>query len=150
MSFRMGVQEDKVLPPGPYQAVLDDIEIKQTAHGERLMWTFGVPSENAQVVGFSSLNEKTSAKAYQWASAIAGKIDPKEGWGPKTVKGKWCTIYVDIARDAQGREKNKVQGVAPLHEDLGKSDQNWGQDQKQDDDHSSDDEEEDEFSDIPF
>ncbi len=146
MSFHMGVQEDKVLPPGPYEAVLDDIEIKQTAHGERLMWTFGVPSENAQVVGFSSLNEKTSAKAYRWASAIAGEIDPKEGWGPQTVEGKRCTIYVDTARDAQGRVKNKVQGVTPLNEGLSEQAHNGGQGQKQDDDNDG----EDDFADIPF
>jgi hypothetical protein len=149
MSFRMGVQEDKVLPPGPYQTVLDDIEIKQTAHGKRLMWTYGVPSENVQVVGFSSLNEKTSAKAYQWASAIAGKIDPTEGWGPNTVKGKWCTIYVDTARDAQGRVKNKVQGVTPLDEEPADPDHNGGPDQKQDDHNKEDDEEED-FANIPL
>ncbi len=149
MSFRMGVQEDKVLPPGPYQAVLDDIEIKQTAHGERLMWTFGVPSENAQVVGFSSLNEKTSAKAYQWASAIAGKIDPNAGWGPHTVKGKRCTIYVDTATDAQGRVKNKVQGVTPLQEETDKPDHNDGQSHQKQDDNNNDDKEDD-FGDIPF
>ena len=147
MSFHMGVQEDKVLPPGPYQAVLDHIDVKQTANGERLMWTFGVPSENAQIVGFSSLNEKTSAKAYQWASAIAGKIDPKAGWGPETVKGKRCTIYVDTARDAQGREKNKVQGVTPLHEEPDQQGHNGDQGQKQ---HDNEDDEEDEFDDIPF
>jgi hypothetical protein len=149
MSFRMGVQEDNILPPGPYQAVLDNIEIKETAHGERLMWTFGVPSENAQVVGFSSLNEKTSAKAYEWASAIAGKIDPREGWGPKTVKGKRCTIYVDTARDAQGRERNKVQGVTPPNEEPGEQDQNGAQDHNQDD-HNNEDDEEDDFGDIPL
>ena len=147
MSLWMRVQEDKVLPPGPYQAVLEDIEVKETAHGERLMWTFDVPSENAQIVGFSSLNEKTSAKAYQWASAIAGEIDPKVGWGPETVKGKRCTIYVDTARDAQGREKNKVQGVTPLHEEPVEPDHNVDQGQKQD---NSEDAEEDEFDDIPF
>ena len=147
MSFRMGVQEDKVLPPGPYQAVLDNIEVKQTAHGERLMWTFGVPSENTQVVGFSSLNEKTSAKPYQWASAIAGKIDPEEGWGPKTVEGKRCTIYLDTAKDAQGRVKNKVQGVAPLHEDSGEPDHNGAQGQEQAD---PNDDKEDDFADLPF
>lgn len=149
MSFRMAVQEDNVLPPGAYEAVLDNIEIKQTAHGERLMWTFGVPSENAQVVGFSSLNEKTSAKAYQWASAIAGEIDLKEGWGPKAVEGKRCTISVDTARDAQGRVKNKVQGVTPLHENLGESAHNGGQGSKQND-HNNEGDEEDEFGDIPF
>ncbi len=96
----MRVQEDRVLTPGPYQAVLDTIEVKETINGERLMWTFGIPQENTQVVGFSSLNEKTSAKAYSWAGAIAGQIDPREGWGPETVEGKRCTIYVDTARDA--------------------------------------------------
>jgi hypothetical protein len=149
VSFRMGVQEDKVLPPGPYQAVLEDIEIKETAHGERLMWTFDVPSENAQVVGFSSLNEKTSAKAYQWASAIAGKIDPKAGWGPQTVKGKRCTIYVDTATDAQGRVKNKVQGVAPLHEEPVEPDHSRDQGQKQND-HNNEDDEKEEFDNIPL
>ncbi len=148
MSLWMGVQEDKVLRPGPYQAVLEDIEVKETAHGERLMWTFDVPSENAQIVGFSSLNEKTSAKAYQWASAIAGEIDPKVGWGPETVKGKRCTIYVDTAKDAQGREKNKVQGVTPLLEGPAEPDQNGGLGQKQDE--RDNDDEEDGFSDIPF
>ena len=150
MSLWMGVQDDKVLPSGPYQAVLDDLEVKETTHGERLMWTFDVPSENAQIVGFSSLNEKTSAKAYQWASAIAGEIDPKVGWGPETVKGKRCTIYVDTARDAQGREKNKVQGVVPLHEEpAAEPDHNGRPGQKQDD-HNNEDDEEDGFSDIPF
>jgi len=33
----MGVQEDKVLPPGLYQAVLDDLEVKETTHGEHLI-----------------------------------------------------------------------------------------------------------------
>jgi hypothetical protein len=149
VSFRMGVQEDKVLPPGPYQAVLEDIEIKETAHGERLMWTFDVPSENAQVVGFSSLNEKTSAKAYQWASAIAGKIDPKAGWGPETVQGKRCTIYVDTARDTQGREKNKVQGVTAQQKEPVEPDHSGAQGQKQDA-HNDEDGEEEDFADIPL
>ena len=147
MSFHMGVQEDKVLPPGPYQAILDSVEIKQTAHGERLMWTWSVPSENAQVVGFSSLNEKTSAKPYRWASGHASEIDLKEGWGPKTVEGKRCVIYVDTARDAQGRVKNKVQDVMPLDEGLGKPDHNDDQDKRQDD--NNDDDEED-FAALPF
>jgi hypothetical protein len=113
------------------------------------MWTSGVPSENVQVVGFSSLNEKTSAKPYQWASALAGTIDPREGWGPETVKGKRCTIHVDTARDAQGREKNKVQDVTPPNEEPGEPDHNGDQGQKQVD-HKNEDDEEEDFGNIPL
>jgi len=79
----MKVQEDRVLPPGPYQAVLDDIEIKETAHGERLMWTFGIPSENAQVVGFSSLNEKTRLRLTSGPVPSPVRSTLKRGGDPK-------------------------------------------------------------------
>ena len=146
MSFRMGVQEDKILPPGPYEAVLDKVEKKQTAHGERLMWTWSVPSENAQVIGFSSLNEKTSAKPYRWASAHAGENSIRDGWTPASVEGKWCIIHVDTAQDAQGRVKNKVQDVMPLGKGFGEQNANGSQGQKQDDHNNN---EEHEFADIP-
>jgi len=56
---------------------------------------------------------------------------------------------VDTARDAQGRAKNKVQGVTALHEEPIEPDHNGGQDQKQKEHHNEDDEE-DEFDNIPF
>src|SRR3712207_7799589 len=43
-----------------------------------------LPTEGVQVVGFTSMSPSTKAKAYQWAVAIMGEIDPKLGWGPRS------------------------------------------------------------------
>ncbi len=113
MSFRMDVKVEKVLEDGAYDAKLIDVEQKETKYGDRLMWTFGVSSENTEVVGFTSMSHSTKAKAYQWASAIMGEIDPKIGWGPEDVIGGDCTVVLEVAEDAQGTEKNKVVKVKP-------------------------------------
>jgi hypothetical protein len=113
LSFRMNVREDKVLQDGAYPAQLISVEQKETKFGERLMWTFGVSSENTEVVGFTSMSPSTKAKAYQWAAAIMGEIDPKNGWGPQDVVGGDCTVVLEVAEDAQGAEKNKVVKVKP-------------------------------------
>ena len=113
MSFRMEVREDKVLEGGVYSAQLVNVEQKETTFGERLMWTFEIPSENTEVVGFTSKSPSTKAKAYQWATAIMGQIDPRIGWGSEDVIGGACTVMLDVAEDAQGVEKNKVVKVRP-------------------------------------
>jgi hypothetical protein len=77
------------------------------------MWTFGVDGEKAEVVGFTSMSPSTKAKAYQWAAAIAGEIDPRLGWGPEDLVGGECVVVLEVAEDAQGTEKNKVVKVKP-------------------------------------
>jgi hypothetical protein len=77
------------------------------------MWTFEVDGENTEVVGFTSMSPSTKAKAYQWAAAISGEIDPKLGWGPEDLIGGECTVVLEVAEDAQGTEKNKVVKVKP-------------------------------------
>jgi hypothetical protein len=113
LSFRMEVREDKVLESGVYYAQLVSVEQKETTFGERLMWTFEIPSQNTEVVGFTSKSPSTKAKAYQWATAIMGEIDPRTGWGSEDVIGGGCTVMLDVAEDAQGVEKNKVVKVRP-------------------------------------
>jgi hypothetical protein len=113
LSFRMDVRVDKVLEDGAYDARLVNVEQKQTTFGERLMWTFEVAGENTEVVGFTSMSPSTKAKAYQWAVAIAGEIDPKSGWGPEDLIGGKCVVVLEAAEDAQGNEKNKVVRVKP-------------------------------------
>ncbi len=109
----MDVREDKVLEDGAYPAQLAKVEQKETKFGERLMWTFEVFGENTEVVGFTSMSPSTKAKAYQWAAAIMGEIDPKIGWGPEDVIGGDCTVVLEVAEDAQSAEKNKVVKVKP-------------------------------------
>jgi hypothetical protein len=104
----MDVRVDKVLEDGAYDARLVNVEQKQTTFAERLMWTFEVAGENTEVVGFTSMSPSTKAKAYQWAVAIAGEIDPKLGWGPEDLVGGECVVVLEAAEDAQGTEKNKV------------------------------------------
>src|SRR5918992_2453190 len=104
----MDVRVDKVLEDGAYDARLVNVERKETKFGNRLMWTFQVDGENAEVVGFTSMSPSTKAKAYQWAVAIAGEIDPKHGWGPEDLIGGECVVVLEAAEDAQGTEKNKV------------------------------------------
>jgi hypothetical protein len=58
-------------------------------------------------------NATTVAKAYQWAAAIAGEIDPKLGWGPEDLIGGECVVVLEAAEVAQGTEKNKVVRVKP-------------------------------------
>jgi hypothetical protein len=72
-----------------------------------------VAEENTEVVGFTSMSPSTKAKAYQWAAAIAGEIDPKLGWGPEDLIGGECVVVLEAPEDAQGTEKNKVVKVKP-------------------------------------
>ena len=113
MSFRMDVKVEKVLDEGAYDAKLVNVEQKETKFGDRLMWTFEVAEENTEVVGFTSMSPSTKAKAYQWAAAIAGEIDPNLGWGPEDLIGGECVVVLEAAEDAQGIEKNKVVRVKP-------------------------------------
>jgi hypothetical protein len=117
LSFRMDVKVEKVLEDGAYNAKLLNVEQKETKFGDRLMWTFEVGRESTQVVGFTSMSPSTKAKAYQWASAIAGEIDPKLGWGPQDLIGGECVVVLEAAEDAQGAEKNKVVKVKPPRKD---------------------------------
>jgi hypothetical protein len=112
MSFRISVRVEKVLEEGIYDAALDNVEDKETKNGERLMWSFRIPSEDdAIVVGWSSLSPSTRAKPYEWATAIMGEIDPKTGWGPEDVIGSKCRVVLDTYEDSQGIEKNGVDKV---------------------------------------
>ena len=113
MSFRMNIRVEKVLEDGAYDAKLVNVEQKETKFGDRLMWTFGVGEENIEVVGFTSMSPSTKAKAYIWAAAVMGEIDPKLGWGPEDVIGGECIVVLEAAEDAQGTEKNKVVKVKP-------------------------------------
>src|SRR5829696_3127215 len=117
LSFRMDVKVEKVLEDGAYDAKLVNVEQKETKFGERLMWTFEVAGENTEVVGFTSMSPSTKAKAYQWAAAIAGEIEPKLGWGPEDLIGGECVVVLEAAEDAQGTEKNKVVKAEPPRKD---------------------------------
>ena len=117
MSFRMNIRVEKVLEDGAYDAKLVNVEQKETKFGDRLMWTFGVGEENIEVVGFTSMSPSTKAKAYMWAAAVMGEIDPKLGWGPEDVIGGECIVVLEAAEDAQGTEKNKVVKVKPPRKD---------------------------------
>src|SRR3712207_590727 len=109
----MDVKVEKVLEDGAYNAKVFNVEDKETKFGSRIMWTFDLPSENTQVVGFTSMSPSTNAKAYQWASAIMGEIDPKVGWGPEDLIGGGCVVVLEAVEDAQGTKKNKVVKVKP-------------------------------------
>jgi hypothetical protein len=113
LSFRMDVKVEKVLEDGAYDAKVFNVEQKETKFGSRIMWTFDLSGENIQVVGFTSMSPSTKAKAYEWAAAIMGEIDPKLGWGPEDLIGGECVVVLEIAEDAQGTEKNKVVKVKP-------------------------------------
>src|SRR5215217_9751764 len=107
----MNVKLEKVLEDGAYNANLVNVEQKETKFGDRIMWTFDLPGENTEVVGFTSMSPSTRAKAYQWASAIMGEIDPRLGWGPEDVVGGKCRVVLDTYEDSQGIEKNGVDKV---------------------------------------
>jgi len=112
MTFRMDVRVERVLEEGIYDAVLDNVGMKDTKNGDRLMWTFRIPDEDdTTVVGWSSLSPSTRAKSYQWAAVLMGEIDPKTGWGPEDVIGHECRVVLSVYEDGQGIEKNGVDKV---------------------------------------
>src|SRR5215203_5221672 len=113
----MDVRVDKVLEDGAYDAKLVNVEQKETKFGDRFMWTFEVAGENTEVVGFTSMSPSNKAKAYQWAAAIMGEIDPKLGWGSEDVIGGECVVVLEAAEDAQGTERNKVVKVKSPRKD---------------------------------
>jgi hypothetical protein len=117
VSFRMDVKVEKVLEDGAYDAKLVNVEQKETKFGDRLMWTFEVGGENTEVVGFTSMSPSTKAKAYMWAAAVMGEIDPKIGWGSEDVIGGECVVVLEAAEDSQGIEKNKVVKVKAPQKD---------------------------------
>ena len=114
MSFRMNVRIDEVLEEGSYRAVLENLEEKETKFGERLMWTFRLLDQNAEVVGFTSMSPSTKANPYRWSKAIMGQIDPKLGWGSEDVIGGECIMVLEVSEDARGERKNKVVQVRPF------------------------------------
>jgi hypothetical protein len=109
----MDVKAEKICEDGAYNAKVFNVEDKETKFGSRIMWTFDLPGENTQVVGFTSMSPSTKAKAYEWASAIMGEIDPKAGWGPEDLIGGECVVVLEVVEDAQGTKKNKVVKVKP-------------------------------------
>jgi hypothetical protein len=117
VSFRMDVKVEKVLEDGAYDAKLVNVEQKETKFGDRLCWTFEVEGESTEVVGFTSMSPSTKAKAYEWASAIAGEIDTQLGWGPEDLIGGECVVLLEAAEDAQGTEKNRIAKVTPPKKD---------------------------------
>jgi hypothetical protein len=118
----MQVRIDEILVEGAYPAVLENVEEKETKYGRRLMWLFRTLGKSIEVVGFTSMSPSTRAKAYRWAEAIMGQIDPKVGWGPEDVIGRECVVVLEVAEDAQGFEKNKVVDVKPLAKGDNKTD----------------------------
>jgi uroporphyrinogen-III decarboxylase len=118
----MNVKVEKILEEKPYRAVLVNVEEKETTHGRRLMWTFRIVDENVEVVGFTSMSPSSRAKAYQWARALMGEIDPRVGWGPEDVVDRECVVVLKVGEDAQGFQKNKVVDVRPLGQEGHKTD----------------------------
>lgn len=115
-NFHMDVRVEKVLEEGVYDAVLQQIEQKESKKdGSRfLLWTFAIQDEAVEIVGFSSMSPSTRGKAYQWASTLMGGIDPKVGWGPRDVIGKPCRVTLITKEDDQGFEENRVDRVMKL------------------------------------
>ena len=113
----MDVRMEKILEDGAYDAKVFNVEQIEKKFGNRIMWTFDLPDENIQVLGFTSMNPSTNANAYQWAAAIMGEIDPKLGWGPEDLIGGECVVVLEATEDAQGTKKNRVVKVKPLRKD---------------------------------
>ncbi len=117
MSWSVTTEKDKVLTEGTYAAVVDDLEKIETAFGERIMWKFYVPDDDVTVVGFSSLSPSLKSKGAKWARAVLGIKEDTFNWGPEELKGKPCTITVDVSEDADGYERNVVEKVKPPRKD---------------------------------
>jgi hypothetical protein len=131
VSWSVTTEKDRVLPEGTYRAIVGDLEKIDTSFGERIMWKFHVPAEDVTVVGFSSLSASLKSKGARWARAILGIVEDKFNWGPEELKGRPCTITVDVTEDAEGYERNIVEKVKPPRGEVKKRSGN-GEDDKPD------------------
>jgi hypothetical protein len=143
MTWSITTETDRILPEGYYDAVVEDLEkIAATFNGEeRAIWKFFIPSEGVTVVGFSSLAKSLKAKGAGWAKNILSPTAEEFTWGPGELRGKPCTVYVEVAEDKNGDERNIVTKVKPPRDD-GKSSHASGA--------PSDDKGNEDFTDIPF
>ena len=116
MSFKIDVTSDKPLEPGTYPAKLRSIEEKETQYGERLLWLFDVPVQDAEVAGFTSLSSSRQANAFLWGTSLNPDISSQRSWGPDDVVGRECTLVVGIYEGARGK-KNKVLEVKAPRKD---------------------------------
>src|SRR5215207_6943872 len=101
-----GVRVQKVLQAGTYEAVLDNVELKNTKDGRRIMWSFRIPSENdVVVVGWTVIRSQhkgtpkwfsshNRVKSYQWVAAIMDKPPTGTTWRPKDVIGGKCRVVL--------------------------------------------------------
>jgi len=92
--------ETKELPrieEGIYDALFDDVELVETAYGNKWRWTFKIPLKDGIVTisGLTSTTFSRKGKAYKWVCAINGK-KYKEGEEIDTdkLRGRPCKVEV--------------------------------------------------------
>jgi hypothetical protein len=115
------VRAQKVLEAGTYEAILDNVELKNTMNGKRLKWSFRIPSGDydVEVVGWSAIRSEQKGtprtfsphnrdKSYQWVAAIMDKTPPRDRWSRKDVIGGKCRVVLGTHEDAKGKKSNRV------------------------------------------
>ena len=60
MPFMEDAQNDEPLEPGTHSAVLRSIETKETPHGKRQLWVFGITRNNPKSRPEAGPNERSS------------------------------------------------------------------------------------------
>jgi hypothetical protein len=113
MAFEVKVPREEPLPKGPYPGVLQNVVLKDTRYGEKLMFEFGVPEYGAEVIGWAKPSSHPDSNCHRWSTTLNPEIKNKISWGPEDVEGRECLLELDVYTNSEGKKKNKVAGVLP-------------------------------------
>jgi hypothetical protein len=108
------------LKPGLYPATLDEIECRNGANGEFLLWKFIVDHGEQEVPVSAATSKRFSpqAKARQCAEALLGRpLGPDEDIDLEELYGYGCQLVVTVAELDNGSTVNRIEKVLPLPSD---------------------------------
>jgi hypothetical protein len=108
------------LKPGLYQATLDEIERRNGANGEFLLWKFIVDHGEQEVTVSAATSTRFSpqAKARQYAEALRGRpLRPDEDIDLEDLYGNGCQLVVTVEELDEHSTVNRIEKVLPLPRD---------------------------------
>jgi hypothetical protein len=108
------------LPPGWYEAVVLDSEIKQGPKGSYINWTFGIVGHPNRIWDVMSLGNEVSMQRLKTMAKCCGHKNPNYLADTEELHGMKCAVKLKIEIDESGQygPKNKIGGFKSLNENI--------------------------------
>jgi hypothetical protein len=108
MSFDTTFGRGEPLSPGIYDVVVDSADLKDTRYGEKILFDFTVPEQEARVPSWAKPSNHPKSNSYRWSTPINPTIKANGRFRPKDVVGRKCRLELDVSVDSEGNKKNKI------------------------------------------